>query len=226
VVPDGFRDEPATAARGSRSWEVAAVLGGGYAQTIGRFQYFVADHRWVWSDEVARIHGYEPGQVEPTTELLLSHKHPDDRAEVAEILQRVNEGGLFSSRHRIVDAAGRIHWVVVVGDHLMDDAGQAIGTQGYYIDVSAGLQADLTKAMEKVLKSREIIDQAKGALMVAYGIGADRAFDILTWRSQATQRKLRDVAADFVSGLTRAGLSADSVKAIDSLLLANDQPAD
>lgn len=62
-MPDGVSGEPAAAAHGARSWEVAAVLAGGYAQTIGRFQYFLADQRWVWSDEVARMHGYEPGQV-------------------------------------------------------------------------------------------------------------------------------------------------------------------
>lgn len=221
-MPDGSSGEPAAAARGAQSWEVAAVLAGGYAQTIGRFQYFLADQRWVWSDEVARMHGYEPGQVEPTTELLLSHKHPDDRAEVAEILQRVTEGGLFSSRHRIIDAAGNTRWVVVVSDHLVDDDGHAVGTQGYYIDVSAGLQADLTKAMAKVVESREIIDQAKGVLMVAYGVSADQAFGILTWRSQASQRKLKDVAADFLNGLMHQGLSADSVGTIDRLLLTDN----
>lgn len=223
-MPDGSSDE--TAAQGARSWEVAAVLAGGYAQKIGRFQYFVADHRWVWSDEVARMHGYEPGQVEPTTELLLSHKHPDDRAEVAEILERVTDGGLFSSRHRIIDTAGNVHWMVVVSDHLFDDSGHAVGTQGYYIDVSVGLQADLTKAMNTVVKSREIIDQAKGVLMVAYGISADQAFGILTWRSQASQRKLKDVAADFVNRLMRAGLSAESVGTIDHLLLMDGSADD
>jgi PAS domain S-box-containing protein len=225
-VPDGFSDEPTAAAHGAQSWEVAAVLAGGYAQTIGRFQYFVADHRWVWSDVVARIHGYEPGQVEPTTELLLSHKHPDDRAEVAEILQRVTEGGLFSSRHRIIDAKGTTRWVVVVSDHLVDDTGHPIGTQGYYIDVSAGLQADLTKAMAKVVESREIIDQAKGVLMVAYGVSAEQAFGILTWRSQSSQRKLKEVAAEFIDRLTHEGLSADSVSTIDRILLRDGAAGD
>lgn len=101
-----------------------------------------------------------------------------------------------------------------------------MGTQGYYIDVSAGLQADLTKAMAKVVESREIIDQAKGVLMVAYGVSADQAFGILTWRSQASQRKLKDVAADFVNGLMREGLSAESVNAIDRLLLADGSGED
>lgn len=116
--------------------------------------------------------------------------------------------------------------MVVVSDHLVDDSGHPVGSQGYYIDVSAGLQADLTKAMAKVVESREIIDQAKGVLMVAYGVSADQAFGILTWRSQASQRKLKDVAADFVNRLMREGLSADSVSTIDRLLLRDDTAGD
>ena len=216
--------EPATTERGapdSQQWGPAAVLAGGYAQTIGRFQYFLADHRWVWSDTVARMHGYKPGQVQPTTELLLRHKHPEDRAKVSELLHRVEAGGLFSSRHRIIDANGQTRWVVVVSDHLTDEAGQTVGTQGYYIDVTAGLQADLTREVANVAKSREIIDQAKGVLMVAYGIDAEKAFDILKWRSQAVQRKLKDVAAELVEGLIRKGLSPDSISTIDHLLVAD-----
>lgn len=41
------------------------------------------------------MHGYEPGTVTPSTELLLQHKHPEDRAQVAEVLERVVEGEPF-----------------------------------------------------------------------------------------------------------------------------------
>ncbi|OBJ35463.1 antitermination regulator [Mycolicibacterium mucogenicum] len=193
---------------------------------MGRFQFFVADQRWVWSDEVARMHGYRPGQVQPTTELLLSHKHPDDRAKVADILQRVQAGGLFSSRHRIVDVHGQTHWMVVVSDHLTDSAGKVIGTQGYYIDVTAGLQSDLTAAMGHVVESRATIEQAKGVLMIAYDVDDARAFEILKWRSQATKQKLKDVAAQLISSLRRAGLSAESTSTIDQLLLADERSGD
>lgn len=209
----------------SESWDVAAVFSGGDTQHVGSFQFDLADQRWVWSDEVARMHGYQLGEVEPTTELLLSHKHPDDRAKVAEILKRVQTGGLFSSRHRIVDAAGKVHWVVVVSDQMTDDAGEVTGTQGYYIDVTAGIQSDVTVAMASVVESRAVIDQAKGILMAAYGIDADRAFEILKWRSQATQVKLRTVATRLLDAVIRDGLTTETVTTIDRLLLA-DQPAD
>lgn len=200
----------------------AAVILTAAASTAGMFQFFLADQRWVWSDAVARMHGYQPGQVQPTTELLLNHKHPDDRAEVAEILQRVQEGGLFSSRHRIVDAGGHTRWVVVVSDRMIDSSGTHIGTQGYYIDVTTGLQSDITAAMTDMVESRAIIEQAKGILKAAYSIEDDRAFEILKWRSQTTQKKLKDVAARFVKSATATELSDKSITVIDQLLLADD----
>jgi len=208
------------------SWEVAAVFSGGETQRVGKFQYFIGGQRWVWSDQVARIHGYEPGAVTPTTELLLSHKHPDDRAKVAEILERVHTGGRFSSRHRIIDASGRTHWVVVVGDRMVDEADEVIGTEGFYVDVTDSLQSDVTEVMSGVVESRAVIDQVKGVLMVAYGVDAERAFDILKWRSQTTQTKLRTVAAQLLDALMRQGLSADTTGVLDRLLLAEDLHTD
>lgn len=210
----------------SESWDVAAVFSGGHTQHVGSFQFRLAEHRWVWSDEVARMHGYKPGEVEPTTELLLSHKHPDDRAKVAEILERVETGGLYSSRHRIVDTGGKIHWVVVVSDRMTGEGGEITGTHGYYIDVTSGIQSDLTVAMASVVESRAVIDQAKGILMAAYGVDADRAFEILKWRSQATQVKLRTVATRLVEAVMREGLASETVTVIDHLLLVEGPPDD
>ena len=204
------------------SWEVAAVFSGGEPQRVGRFSYHTQTQRWVWSDQVARMHGYEPGSVQPTTELLLSHKHPDDRAQVAEILERVRTAGQqFSSRHRIIDARGRTHWVVVVGERMLDDAGEIIGTEGFYIDVTESLQSDVTEVMTGVVESRAVIEQAKGILMVAYGVNEDRAFDILRWRSQNTKTKLKTVATQLVDALMQRGLSDETTTAIDRLLLGD-----
>ncbi|WP_242657202.1 PAS and ANTAR domain-containing protein [Mycobacterium talmoniae] len=178
------------------------VVGQGEPQRVGRFRYFLDGQRWEWSDAVARMHGYEPGAVQPTTELLLQHKHPEDRPQVAAVLDRVGHGEPFSSRHRIIDAGGRTHWVIVVGDRMLDDTGTVIGTAGFYTDVTEALQSDVSTAVSEVAESRAIIEQAKGVLMVAYSISADRAFDILVWRSQETNVKVRDLAARFLSALS------------------------
>jgi hypothetical protein len=61
----------------------------------------------------------------------------------------------------------------------------------------------ISDALAELAESRGAIEQAKGMLMVIYRITADAAFELLRWRSQETNVKLRalaeQVAADFVS---------------------------
>ena len=194
------------------------VVGHGEPQRVGRFRYWLGEQRWEWWDTVARMHGYEPGTVTPTTELLLQHKHPEDRAQVAEVLERVIQGEPFSSRHRIIDTGGQEHWVIVVGDRMLDDAGVVTGTAGFYVDVTDVLQADVSAAVSEVAESRAVIEQAKGVLMVAYGISAERAFDILVWRSQETNVKVRDLAARFLAAFT-GRLPSEVLSDLDHTLL-------
>lgn len=197
---------------------VELAMGTGEPQRVGRFRFYIDGQRWEWSENVERLHGYEPGTVTPTTELLLSHKHPEDRQQVAAVLDKVVEGEPFSSRHRIIDTAGRTHWVIVIGDRMLDEAGVVVGTSGFYVDFTDTMQSDISAAVSKVAESRAEIEQAKGLLMVAYGISADRAFDILVWRSQETNVKVREVAHRFIT--TMAGtLPAHTRTQVDHALL-------
>ena len=197
---------------------VDLVIGSGEPQRVGRFRFFIDGQRWEWSDAVARMHGYEPGTVEPTTELLLHHKHPDDSQQVAAVLQMVLLGEPFGSRHRIIDTAGHTLWVVVVGDRMLDHDGAVTGTSGFYIDVTEALQSDITSVVSEVAASRAHIEQAKGVLMAAYGISAERAFDILVWRSQETNIKVREFAARFLAAVT-GQVPPDRLSYVDHALL-------
>ncbi len=186
---------------------VEHALAGGTPQRVGWFRFYFADQRWEWSPQVQRMHGYEPGTVQPTTELVLSHKHPDDYGQVAATLEEIRRtSGAFSTRHRIVDTRGDVHYVVVVGDQLIDD-GAVIGTHGFYVDVTPTVSQEkqelLNEAVAEIAESRSAIEQVKGMLMVVYRISADSAFELLRWRSQETNVKLRvlaeQIAADFLA---------------------------
>lgn len=169
---------------------------------LGWFRYFFADQRWEWSPEVHRLHGYEPGAVTPTTELVLSHKHPDDRTRVARLFAEVGTTHQpFNTRHRIVDAAGKVREVAVVGHPLHHD-GQVVGTQGYYLDVTPSevmRQQSISAAVAEIAENRSAIDQAKGMLMLIYRLDADQAFNLLEWRSQETNTRLRSLAVQLTS---------------------------
>jgi ANTAR domain len=75
-----------------------------------------------------------------------------------------------------------------------------------YVDVTPSAQIpreEISAEAAKFAESRAVIEQAKGMLMNVYGIDADAAFELLKWRSQETNVKLRPVAEqitrDFVA---------------------------
>ncbi|WP_101948594.1 PAS and ANTAR domain-containing protein [Mycobacterium sp. 3519A] len=205
---------------------VEHALAGGEPQRVGWFRFYFADERWEWSPQVERMHGYEPGTVQPTTRLVLSHKHPDDYGQVAATLDEIRRtAGAFSTRHRIIDTKGEVHDVVVVGDQIFDDAGEVVGTHGFYVDVSPSATSPheerFSEAVAEIAEARSGIEQAKGMLMLIYRINADSAFELLKWRSQETNTKLRalaeQVAKDFLDLPYDEVLPARSV--YDRLLL-------
>lgn len=192
---------------------------------VGSFRFWFVGQRWEWSDEVARMHGYEPGTVIPTTELLLSHKHPDDRAHVQEVLDyALHSGASFSSRHRFVDTAGNVHDAIVVADRMLDDKGVVVGTAGYYIDLTDTVDETRKKILDEALpdlfEARAAIEQAKGVLMAIYRVSADHAFRVLQWRSQETNVKVRALAKQLVDEVGSLGPNSATVQSqFDHLLL-------
>ena len=201
---------------------------------VGAFRFWFVGQRWEWSDEVARMHGYEPGSVAPTTELLLSHKHPDDRAHVQELLdQALHSKGSFSSRHRFIDTAGGVHDAIVVADRMSDETGAVVGTAGYYIDLTDAFgetrQEVLDETLPGLFEARAVIEQAKGVLMAIYRVSAEQAFGVLRWRSQETNTKLRALAKQLLTEVaTLPPPAADVQSEFDHLLLTVHQrvPAD
>lgn len=197
---------------------------------IGSFRYLLDEDRWEWSDAVARMHGYEPGPITPDVDLLLEHKHPEDREHITALLVAVRKGDPFSSRHRIIDAQGNIKRVVVIGDRLLDDAGRSIGTAGFYLDLSEAIEEDVREAVDEAMsnlaEARAVIEQAKGVLMLAYSIPATRAFEILAWRSQEANVKLRVLAERLVDEVTTgSGIRLHDRVEFDHLLMTLHQRA-
>jgi PAS domain S-box-containing protein len=193
-------------------------------ERVGSFRYLIDDDQWEWSDAVARMHGYQSGTITPTTELILSHKHPEDKPAVAEIIDQVlRHGAPFSSRHRIVDTEGNIRVVVVVGERLTAANGRVIGTTGFYIDITEVSDADLQRTVSErvatIEANRAIINQAIGILMWTYGVSAERAFDVLAWRSKQTNVKLRCIAEQLIRDLSAVPSPADARAAVDHALL-------
>lgn len=86
-----------------------------------------------------------------------------------------------------------------------DDASRATATRfAPYAAVAAGnLHAyrsarDRAENLQVALKTRAVIDQAKGILMERHKLTADQAFQVLVRASMHTNRKVRDIADQLV----------------------------
>ena len=100
-------------------YPVEQALTGGTLQAVGWYRFYFGDERWEWSAEVAEIHGYRPGTVTPTTQLVLSHKHPDDYKYIAATLDDIRRTHKpLSTRHRIITVQGQTRDIVIIGEPL------------------------------------------------------------------------------------------------------------
>lgn len=201
---------------------VAAVSGSSLEQ-IGRFRYDLPSDSWVWSDEIYAMYGFGAHEVVPTTALMIAHQHPDDRAGSTEsVLATLRSGRPFASRHRILDSRQIERLIVTVGTAEPDSAGMIQQVDGFMIDITGSFQRDLAEstnaAVEAAGASRAAIDQAKGALMLVYGMDDDAAFELLKWYSQRSNVKLRGLAETLVSAASQGmPMSGDSRRRLDEV---------
>lgn len=190
---------------------------------VATYEFTPGSAHWWWSDEMFRLHGFAPGEVVPTTELLVSHLHPEDRDRVSEQLQRcAGDGVAFASQCRIVHGDRRERWVTLIGEGVRD--GERVTTvRGFAVDLTAEQRRAVAERvgdqLARATEAHATIDQAKGALMLVYGMDDDTAFELLRWYSKQTNTKLRTIA-DRIVQATANGLtvSEDARSTLDDLL--------
>jgi len=90
--------------------------------------------------------------------------------------------------------------------HAFGEDDRTLGEQvASWIALAVANAQDAARTLEELghlqtaMKSRAVIEQAKGILMERYRINEDRAFAVLTRASQTSNVKLRDVAQELVN---------------------------
>jgi anti-anti-sigma regulatory factor len=127
--------------------------------------------------------------------------------------------------YRLVDMSGTLHRAVLAV--ACDGDG---GVSGFLVDtttaqdtlVAERVNAELTVALE----SHAVIDQAKGILMLTYGVDEDAAFGILRQSSQRHNVRIRELADDVVRAAL-LGLDPTTRELLDETLCgtpAEQQP--
>lgn len=198
---------------------IAAAGGGSTIDDMGLYSYEAATNAWNWSDGLYTIHGYEPGEVKPTTQLLLTHKHPADRPRAADLLATCQRTGKpFCYYHRIVDTHEQVRYVVVAGDGTVDTTGVVLTMRGYCIDLTGArrreIAAEVSAAIARSAEHRGTIEQAKGALMLAYGIDSEVAFALLVRHSQQHNLKLNEICRRLVIAIGHQDIAAPQAAAL------------
>ena len=160
-----------------------------------------------WSDGMYGIHGMDPVDFEGTLEAHFAPVYPDDRAVARPmLLDAFAIGEPFETEYRVQRTDGRMAWVCVRGEPLVDASGRPVGMTGIYQDVSERRRAEqdrrlLSEARLRQVQAREINDEIVQRLVVAQlalELGdAQKANDALQ-STLATARRL-------VTGLLGAG---------------------
>lgn len=179
-------------------------------RSVGWYTYSVADGSWAWSDGVYLLHGFAPHEVPATTEVLLRHKHPDDRTRTYEVMETaISDGEPYSCYHRIIDRHERVRSVLSVGRGIKDAVGNVERVEGYFVDLTevrrSETQTEVETALARIAEHREVIDQAKGMVMLATGCDTDTAFGVLRRASQQGNVKVHAIAHRMVAAAGHLG---------------------
>ena len=84
----------------------------------------VSDGQLFWSDETARIYGYDPA-IPPTMEMVLGRVHPEDVELLRDVFARAMQGGAsFDFEHRLLMPDGSIKYIRNFAHAVKDEAGR------------------------------------------------------------------------------------------------------
>jgi PAS domain S-box-containing protein len=196
---------------------------------VGHYTYEVAEDAWSWSEGVYALHGYAADEVPASTEVLLRHKHPDDRSRAAAVLEdAARDGGPYSCYHRILTRDGSVRSVMSVGHGITGSDGRVERVEGFFVDLTDArrteTEADVQVALALAAEHREVIDEAKGMVMLATGCDGDAAFACLRRYSQDANVKVRDLAHRLVDAVGAEFRGSDQVMSFLDGMVESPRP--
>jgi diguanylate cyclase (GGDEF)-like protein/PAS domain S-box-containing protein len=143
---------------------------------LGSWEWDIAADAVLWSDELYRIYGLEPGAIVPSYEEFLARVHPDDRESVDQRNRRAfADHQPFEDVKRVVRPDGSVFLMRTQGEVVVDDDGTPVRMLGVCEDVTAEIRA---REAESVLAS--IVRSSNDAIFSVVPEG-----EIVTWNPAA-----------------------------------------
>ena len=124
----------------------------------GSFGWDVSSGKICWSQETLRIFEYDPA-TEPTLELVFHRTHPEDRALVQQVIDRVSkERKEFDFEHRLLMPNGSVKYLRAVGRPSKDESG-SFEFVGAVMDITDLKRAEEMRAA--IARERELFAQQR-----------------------------------------------------------------
>jgi PAS domain S-box-containing protein len=121
--------------------ELAMDAGG-----IGIWDWDIPADELVWTENVERLFGLQPGEFEGTFDAFMARVHPDDREPVHHaVASAIEQGGTYDTQLRVVWPDGSVHWLIAVGEVFRDAADVPARMLGITRDVTARRKAELER---------------------------------------------------------------------------------
>ena len=110
---------------------------------FGTWQWDPGADRTVWSEELHRIYGLDPGSFEGTFAGYLARVHDEDRPQVEQTVRAALAAkSSFHMRERILRPDGEVRVLSTAGDVLVDERGSVLGMFGACHDITEQERAD------------------------------------------------------------------------------------
>src|SRR5262249_16985607 len=120
---------------------------------LGSWEWDIVHDSITWSEELYRIYGLQPGEIELTYENYVRYIHPDDREWARSVVQRsFQTHEPFQYDHRIVRPDGTERWVHGRGTVLLDDVGRPVRMLGTCQDITGRkrVEEELRRARDEM----------------------------------------------------------------------------
>jgi PAS domain S-box-containing protein len=111
---------------------------------VGNWAWDLKTNGIQWSDEIFKIFGYKPQELQPTYEWLLTRIFPDDREPFTRsVSAAIHENKLFNTDYRIITPDGSVHYLNIVADRIKKNkAGDPEWMYGIIQDITGRKQIE------------------------------------------------------------------------------------
>jgi len=117
---------------------------------VGTWDWNIETGELFWSEKIAPLFGYEPGQVETSYENFINAVHPDDRALVEQSISKaVKDGKVYEIEHRVVWQTGELRWLLERGAVTYDSDGNPAHMLGVVQDIHDRKMTEIELAVNK-----------------------------------------------------------------------------